>query len=105
VDRAEVRGLPCLAVAATGSPARGRYSPQSAEGHARAREKPAGAAQIPLVGQQHINNLPILVDRPIQLSTARSLSPTAHPQINDLLRHADTPADIDQQRGEPLDHR
>jgi hypothetical protein len=47
-------------------------------------EEPAGGGQIPFGRDQHIDDLAVLVDRPINKPTARRLSHTSHPQTNDL---------------------
>ena len=33
----------------------------------RAGEEPAGGGGVPLLGQQHVDDLPVLVDRPVQV--------------------------------------
>jgi hypothetical protein len=66
-------------------------------------EEPAGGRQIPFLGDQHVDDLPVLVDRPGQI----------HPPPSDLhIRLIHTPAitrcvptgpcRVDQQWGEPL---
>ncbi len=68
-----------------------------------AREEPAGGCQIPLFRDQHVDDLPVLVDGPVQIDPSPGdfdVSFVDEPPIT-----WDVPAGssrVDEQRGEPL---
>jgi hypothetical protein len=63
----------------------------------------ASGRQIPLLGDQHVDDLPILVDRPIQIDPATGDFDISLIDIPLITRRVPTgPGRINQQRGEPL---
>src|SRR5215207_3651097 len=71
-----------------------------------AGEEPAGRRSIPVLGQQHVDDLAVLVDRPVQV-------PPAAGHLDVGLVHEPAVAGgvpersggVGEQRGEPLPHR
>jgi hypothetical protein len=66
-------------------------------------EEPAGGRQISFLGYQHVDDLPDLVDRPVQIDPPPN---DLHIRLIDeppIARGVPTePCHVDQQRGEPL---
>jgi hypothetical protein len=57
-----------------------------------AGEKSPGGCQVPLLGDQHVNDLSELVDGPVQTDTptARQSWRRSRPRTSDHLEHVDT---------------
>jgi hypothetical protein len=71
----------------------------------RTGEEPAGGHQIPLLGHQHVDDLPELVDRPIQVDSSPGdlhIRLIHKPAITGGVPAG--PGRVDQQRSEPLHH-
>jgi hypothetical protein len=63
----------------------------------------ASGRQIPFLGDQHVDDLPILVDRPIQIEPATGDFDISLIDIPPITRRVPTgPGRINQQRSEPL---
>jgi hypothetical protein len=66
----------------------------------------ASGRQIPLLRDQHVDDVPILVDRPIQIDLATGDFDISLVDIPLITRRVPAgPGRINQQRGEPLHHR